>query len=361
MPTLSIQARRDALRLPGVRPGVLCAYDVSVALALAAAITLSLATGVALCVPQVWMLPNLLRVVVFLFAAFAALGIARVGWMRFRHARLHPLTRRIALARHLGPRSAWAAVRFALAFELVSLVSTTLTQRLPVLRTMPHKPSLPRVFDESLLRVETMLHLGLHPTRWLASLPWPGFAAEALDVLGAFWLIAVGLIVAYALTCSHHARAGRFLATLLAVWVLCPLVAVALPTTGPFLVHQNVFPASGMPLAHEMQQARFHHWVMHLFPQRDGAMIFGFGLMGFPSLPAAALTTCVLFTWRVWRPVRYLTLATALMILLGILIAGWTYAVGVYAGVLLAVLAWLVAGGLQRRFGRPTKLRDAVD
>jgi len=361
MPTLPIQARRDALRLPGVRPGWLCAYDVPVVLSVAVALLVGALTGVALFVPRPWMLPNLARSVVFLLAAFTLLGAARVTWMRFNHGRLRPLTRRIALARHLGPRSAWAAVRFAIAFELVALVSTTLIQRLPVLRPLPHKPRLPRVFDADVLHVETLLHLGVNPGAWLASLPVPSLVVRLLDALAAHWLIVVGLIVAYALTCSHHARAARFLATLLLVMLLCPLIALALPTTGPFLVRQDLLPAAGMTLAHEMQQARFHHWVMHLFPLRDGAMIFGFGLMGFPSLPAAALSACVLFTWRMWRPVRYVTLAAALLSVLGLLMAGWAYALSVYAGVALAAVAWLVVAVAHRRWGRPTKLRDAVD
>ncbi|NBC11187.1 MAG: hypothetical protein GVY24_05545, partial [Planctomycetes bacterium] len=54
MPTLSIQARRDALRLPGVRPGLLCAYDLPVVLSVAVALLVGAITGVVLFVPQPW-------------------------------------------------------------------------------------------------------------------------------------------------------------------------------------------------------------------------------------------------------------------------------------------------------------------
>ncbi len=343
MRTVTIQARPVLPRLHA-RRGLLEPYDLVLIAGGLVALAVGVLSGYPLIEPQAWMLPNIALSAGFFAVCLVLLLSCCLVVMRVRHQRLPANALRVAIARYLQAPTLLRALRFAVVFELVRLPATTLTQRLPWFRAMPHRPDLPQVFDSQVLWFEKLIHFGWDIPVSLASLNWPGWMTGVMDQVAMHWLILPGVMVVYALTSSHRAQADRFLVALLAVWLACPLVALVLPTTGPFLMQQEVFSSQGMTATHQTQQAMFHHWVEHLFPQRDGALVFGYGLMGFPSLPAAAVGVCIMFGWRASRPARHLVTVGAAIVVLSTLIAGWHHTVGVYAGALLAVGAWWCAG-----------------
>jgi len=340
-----------------VRRGWLEPYDAVLAGALLVAAVITAATGRPLLAPQAWLGPNILLSFGFLAGCFLLLFVARMANLRLRHHRLPGLTLRVAVARHFGLHTLGRALRFAVAFELVRLPATVLVQRIPALRALPHRPHLPQVFDEPVLGAQRLMHGGFDPQAALASVPWPAWFAEAMDYTAVAWLAVPGLVVAYALSCSHRLRTKRLLVSLPAVWMLCPLVALALPTTGPFLVQQGAYPAAGMHITDAAQFHRFIHWNMELFPQRGGAVHFGYGLMGLPCLPAAALVVCLLFTRQTAAMVFRATLAMSLVVLLAMLLAGWHYLIGIYAAAALAAAVWWASGVFLKRIGHGREYR----
>jgi len=340
-----------------VRSGWLEPYDAVLLVTWAVAAVIGVASGRSLLAPQTWLLPNILLSFGFFAGCFVLLFLARMANLRLRHHRMPLLALRVGVARHFGLHTLGRALRYAVAFELIRLPATMLVQRIPALRALPHRPHLPQVFDEPVLIAQRFMHGGFDPQAWLASVSWPGWFTEAMDFTYVGWLVVPGLIVAYALSCSHRQRAKRLLVSLLAVWMLCPLIALALPTTGPFLVQQDTYPAAGMILTEAGQFHRFMHWNIELFPQRGGAVVFGYGLMGFPCLPAAALGVCVMFSRHTAPMVFRVTLGLSVFVLLAVTLAGSYYLVGIYAGLALAGAVWWSSGVFLKRFGHGREYR----
>ena len=69
------------------------------------------------------------------------------------------------------------------------------------------------------------------------------------------------------------------------------------------------------------------------------------GISAFPSMHNAVAALLALAAWRVSRPLGAAMTLFAVMILAGSVHLGWHYAVDGYAGILVAVVCWRLAGG----------------
>jgi membrane-associated phospholipid phosphatase len=72
------------------------------------------------------------------------------------------------------------------------------------------------------------------------------------------------------------------------------------------------------------------------------------GISAFPSMHNALAALLVLVGWRIHRILGVLMTIFAGLILVGSVHLAWHYAVDSYAGILIAVLSWWIAGQLAR-------------
>ena len=236
----------------------------------------------------------------------------------------------------LEPRSLADLARFLVAMALTSYAYSWLKVAVPLLR-----PDV--LFDPALFRLETALHLGVNPGRFLQGLfPYP-VLWHALDhYYGAFILTVLVGLGWFGATLSLRERA-RFAAGFSFLWILGSWFYVAVPSLGPCYVLKDDYAEvrAAMPMQSATMDLLFAHYgrVRALPRHPEGAEISPYlGIAAMPSLHVGAQAFLMLFARRRSRPLFLLfALLTGLTFFTAVL-SGWHYAVDGYAALL---LAWL--------------------
>jgi hypothetical protein len=236
----------------------------------------------------------------------------------------------------LKPRSLADLVRLVAVLVLTSWAYSWLKVALPLLR--------PDVLtDPALFRIETALHFGVNPGRFLQGLfPYP-VLWRVLDVTyGAFlWTVMAGLAW-FGATLSVRDRA-RFAAGFTFLWIFGAWFYFAVPSLGPCYVLKGDYTEvrAAMPSQSATMDLLFAHYgrVRSLGRHPEGADISPYlGVAAMPSLHVGAQAFLMLAARRRSKPLFALFAALTAVTFFTSVVSGWHYAIDGYAGLF---LAWL--------------------
>lgn len=258
-----------------------------------------------------------------------ALLAARRGWRRGA-VRLRALVVR--------PRSLADLVRFLLFMTLASYVYSWLKVSLPLLRPGT-------LYDQELYRIETGLHLGVNPGRFLQSLfPY----ASLWRLLDAYYAAFIFTVIAgvgwFAATLSVRDRA-RFAAGFTFLWILGSWFYVAVPALGPCYALKDDYTEvrASMPSQSATMDLLFAHYgrVLSLRRRSEGVDVSPYlGIAAMPSLHVGAQAFLMLFARRRSQALFLLYLALTAVTFFAAVVSGWHYAIDGYAALLLAWAAF---------------------
>lgn len=213
------------------------------------------------------------------------------------------------------------------------------------------------LWDERLAAFDVKFHLGINPNVFALAIfeSGPKWAAKALDLYYAGFVYTMLVGVAWFLADLRRSRRLAFAFSLALLWSAGLLGYVAMPTLGPaFAVHDlGRQIAAVFPLAAQLQKALAANYTQVLFlldnPGKDVLVTPGFGVAAMPSLHVAGHAFLFLWAYLIGSRLRAVLLAMTILTFLGSVATGWHYAVDSWAGLLLAIVAGLVAQGLLRR------------
>ncbi len=258
-----------------------------------------------------------------------ALLAARRGWRR-GVARLRALL--------LNLRSLGDLVRFLGFMTLTSYVYSWLKVALPLLRPGT-------LYDQELYRIETVLHFGVNPGRFLQSLfPY----ASLWRLLDAYYAAFIFTVIAgvgwFAATLSVRDRA-RFAAGFTLLWILGSWFYVAVPALGPCYALKDDYTEvrASMPSQSATMDLLFAHYgrVLSLPRRSEGVDISPYlGIAAMPSLHVGAQAFLMLFARKRSQAVFLLYLALTVVTFFAAVVSGWHYAIDGYAALLLAWVAF---------------------
>jgi hypothetical protein len=219
------------------------------------------------------------------------------------------------------------------------------------------KPSIPALvpfaWDELFMRLDRALHLGRDPWIWLdKALGFP-LLTLAVNFLYCFWFLAMFTFwFWFAFQDRHSALRIRFFLTwMLTWWIGGGLMALYFSSAGP--VYYGALGLSPNPFAPLMSYLRDVHQSYPIWALDTQDMLWrGYtvkdipflGISAFPSMHNATAAIIALAAFKLNRPLGLALGCYGLLILVGSVHLGWHYAVDGYAGILLALLAWRVAG-----------------
>ena len=224
----------------------------------------------------------------------------------------------------------------------------------------------PRLWDEALSRLDTVLHFGYSPSIVLLE-SVRGELLGWLDRWYGLWLPTVSLSIAF--FCAHPRPLvrRRFVLSCVLVWIVGAWIYTALPALGPVYVYtelwRDVLP--GMPANHNAQQLLWENYQIIQRGIEDG-QLYRFnptrGVAAMPSLHVGVHWMLMLWMHRYARPLFIPAAVAAFLTFLGSIITGWHYAVDGYVGILLGQGAYWAALRLEReKRGTGTNHRKAEE
>ncbi len=260
-------------------------------------------------------------------------GVLLRALLAARRGRKRGIARLRAL---LKPRSFADLARFLVVFSLTSWAYSWLKVALPLLR-----PDV--LYDPGLFRIETALHLGVNPGRFLQNLfPYPALWGVLDHYYGSFLVTVMVAVGWFAATLSIRDRA-RLAAGFTFLWIFGSWFYLAVPSLGPCFVLKDDYTEVrvAMPLQSATMNLLFAHYgrVRSLHRHPEGAEISPYlGAAAMPSLHVAAQAFFMFFARRRSRAFFVLFAALTAVTLFTSVVSGWHYAIDGYAGLL---LAWL--------------------
>ncbi len=236
----------------------------------------------------------------------------------------------------LAPRSLVDLARFLVMMALASYAYSWLKVAVPLLR-----PDV--LFDPELFRLETALHLGVNPGRFLQGLfPYPALWHALDHYYAAFILTVLAGLGWFAAALSIRDRT-RFAAGFAFLWILGSWFYLAVPSLGPCYVLKDDYTQvrASMPLQSATMDLLFAHYgrVRALPRHPEGTDISPYlGIAAMPSLHVGAQAFLMFFARRRSRALFLLfALLTGVTFFTSVL-SGWHYAIDGYAALL---MAWL--------------------
>lgn len=211
-------------------------------------------------------------------------------------------------------------------------------------------------WDETFSDLDRHLHFGRYPADLLQPLlghPWITVLIDRNYVLWFPVLFASCFVVSF--QTARSALRHRFLLALLVTWgiggtILAVLLSSAGPVyfarvTGladPYAPHFAYLAAVGRDFGLKALDIQDRLWATY----RGTPSVSLISAM--PSMHAAMAVLVAIGCWVYGGVVRWAGSVFAALILIGSVHLGWHYASDTYAGVIIAVIAWLVAGRLTR-------------
>jgi hypothetical protein len=279
-----------------------------------------------------------MREFVLVVAPVLLAGVLLRALLAARRGRRRGLARLRAL---LAPRSLADLARFLAAMALTSYAYSWLKLGLPLLR-----PDV--LYDPALFRIETALHFGVNPGRFLQSVfPFPPLWHLLDRYYAAFILTVMAGLGWFAATLSIRERA-RLAAGFSFLWIAGSWFYLAVPSLGPCYVLKDDYTEvrAAMPAQSATMDLLFAHYgrVRSLHRRPEGTDLSPY--LGVAAMPSLHVGAQAFFMFAARRRSRALFLLFAVLTALTLftsVVSGWHYAIDGYAAL---VLAWLceVAG-----------------
>lgn len=296
-------------------------------------------------------LASLARDFVKLLPAMAYFALM-ARWLALRRAGRGGLaTLRADLAARIADRNRLVNGGLAVLLMLAVLMSfAQLKKLIPVLQ--------PFQWDDALARADAALHFGWQP--WELAHAAFGHPLILTAVTGAynFWMFLMYFMLLLACFGPPQSAARmRYLLAFVLCWALAgSLMATVFSSAGPVYVQRLGLGDQFAPLMALLQDHAARQpisvletqdalWAWYAAPDSLN------GISAFPSMHVASSVLMACHGYRLHRLAGHALAGFAGVILLGSVLLGWHYAVDGYAGALVALAAWALAGRLVRRFG----------
>jgi hypothetical protein len=233
------------------------------------------------------------------------------------------------------------------------------------------KPSIPALvpfaWDEAFMSLDRILHLGRDPWIWLdKALGFP-LLTLAVNFIYCFWFLAMFTFwFWFAFQDGYSTLRIRFFLTwMLTWWIGGGLMALCFSSAGP--AYYSALGLSPDPFASLMSYLRDVNQIYPIWALDTQDMLWrGYavkdipflGISAFPSMHNATAAIIALAAFKLNRSLGLALTCYGVLILLGSVHLGWHYAVDGYAGVLIAMFAWWLAGPIVRRWDRTEWVRQ---
>jgi membrane-associated phospholipid phosphatase len=257
------------------------------------------------------------------------------------------------------PRDLFAMVtdraRLGSALATLALMTAVLLAFVQMKRLIPLLH--PFAWDATFTIWDRALHFGTDPWRLAHAVAGSDAVLTTVTVAYGLWLVLMHFVLYSAcLRTARRAIRTQYLLAFVLTWAIGGnLLATVFSSAGPVYVARLGLGDTFAPLlqiladhagrsmisATAMQDTL---WAMYEAP--DGIS----GISAFPSMHVASSTLMAIYGFTIGRKTGIALTAFALAIGLGSVLLGWHYAIDGYAGVLVALAAWKVAGLVQRRF-----------
>ncbi|HSN69060.1 MAG TPA: phosphatase PAP2 family protein [Thermoanaerobaculia bacterium] len=198
--------------------------------------------------------------------------------------------------------------------------------------------------DAFLWELDRMILFGHSPSVLLLELFHEPFALSTVDWMysyvfnGTLWTVFV-----LALSSPSQRIRVSFVGAKAMLWVVGAALYYTLPSLGPAYRFEEVWHGAmkHMPFTFATLQALMGNYVVVL-GKREGIVNFLFGIGAFPSLHVAFQVFVALWARRFTRAGGAVAIAAAMIIFTGSIVTGWHYLADSLAGVVLAVLAYVI-------------------
>jgi membrane-associated phospholipid phosphatase len=210
-------------------------------------------------------------------------------------------------------------------------------------------------WDESFMELDRLLHFGNLPHEYILPLFGGPFVLSFFTGLYNVWLFLMYMVLLIACFLRPESRVRmQYLVAFVLTWAVGGnLVATLFASVGPvyygnlglgeiyapLLGHLDRHAETGFVTVRETQELLWSFYVAE-----DSLN----GISAFPSMHVASSALMAIFAFCWTRLAGYLMSAFALIILIGSVLLAWHYAVDGYAGLVIAWLAWRVAGWVVR-------------
>jgi hypothetical protein len=215
--------------------------------------------------------------------------------------------------------------------------------------------SVPFAWDESLATLDRAIHGARYPWEMLQPLlniNWVTDLIVAAYTLG--WIMVLQGTTVWQALAAPSLRRSQFLVASALGWPLAGnLIAGAYMSAGPwFDARSDPFGSPFLPLGEHIariggQTLWAQDYLFKAYESRHtGDVAAGISAMPSMHLVMATIVACFMFTYGL-AP-RIVAVAFVGVILVGSIVLGWHYAVDGYAGILVGILTWTVAGHIVR-------------
>ena len=224
------------------------------------------------------------------------------------------------------------------------------------------KPAIPAInpfsWDTALMEWDRLIHFGVDP--WVLLQPLLGFdyVSFLLNMAYNLWFLALfGAWFWFGFRKdANELRTRFFLAYMLSWWIGGGLLAVVFSSAGPpyyGALGLSPDPYTGLFAYLHDVNSRVPLWVL----QTQEMLWEGYtgqgralGISAFPSMHNASAILFAVTLRRLSRTLGYVFFAYAFVILIGSVHLGWHYALDGYAGILIGLASWWIAGPIARWF-----------
>jgi len=214
-------------------------------------------------------------------------------------------------------------------------------------------------WDIAFAAMDRTLHLGADPWRILHAVMGHPLVVTAVTGAYNFWMFLLYFVLLFAcFNTGNPAARMQYLVAFILTWGIGGnLVATVFSSAGPVYFARLGLGDMFAPL---MQLLQTHAAAQPITVLETQDLLWAHyaaaqslnGISAFPSMHVASSVLMALYAFRLNRGLGWAMTGFATVIMLGSVLLAWHYAVDGYAGAIIAMLAWPLAGWLMRRFPR---------
>ena len=232
--------------------------------------------------------------------------------------------------RYLNWRRLAEILRTLIVLKLVLLIYCNIKQAIPFING--------HLYDEQLLRLDTIFHFGVNPNLLLVRLCGDNMISFFFDGCYAAWYVIKPFVLAYFLAVAGFELRSRFFGAYFSMWIVGGIMALLLPSLGPIYVKPEWFESLNCPLASFLQQMLITHYRQALADPGSYRVFIYEGIAAFPSLHVGIVALFSFFLFERVAVAGWLMCGYTVIVLLGSVLLGWHYAVDGYVAILMAFL-----------------------
>jgi hypothetical protein len=205
----------------------------------------------------------------------------------------------------------------------------------------------PHLYDQQLWDLDRAIFFGFSPTIFFLSLFSNGVALRVVDFTYAYVFVgSINLAFLFFLSSPSRRIRVAFNNGNTLMWITGSWLYMLVPSLGPAYRFPQVWFEYSQYLAHthflQAMLMRNYQLVVHPVTSAGKPINVVFGIAAFPSLHVGFLTFVFLWMRRLWRHGGIVFGVATLFIFLGSVVTGWHYLIDAIAGMVLAIICYLI-------------------